>query len=243
MLRYPQGIEEEGFYHKDAPDFFPKWIKTLPVEKKEESGTVHYIVANNIATLVYIANYGCITPHLWLSRIDKINYPDHLIFDLDPWDDKHFKLICKKAKSLKKILENFGLNPFVMTTGSRGLHVLVPLKRTKTFDQVRDFAHKIAEIAIKEDPENLTLEIRKEKRGERLFVDIMRNSFGATGVAPYAIRAKPGAPVAAPLHWKEVDNIKSSQQYNISNIFKRITKVGDPWENIDKFAKKIPNNI
>ncbi len=242
MLRFPQGIHQQGFYHKDAPDFFPDWIKKISVERKEEKGKVHYVVANNVATLVYLANYGCITPHLWLSKVDKLDYPDRMIFDLDPSDEKSFKILKETAKKLKKILEDIGLHPFVMTTGSRGLHITTPIKRTHTFDEVKKFAQDIAQIAIQDDPENLTMQVRKEKRGKKIFIDTLRNDFGATAVAPYAIRAIDKAPIATPLKWKELDDPKlTSQKYNISNIFKRINKIGDPWQGFDKYAASIKN--
>ncbi len=241
MLRYPQGISQEGFYHKDAPDFFPKWIETKTI-KREDGKPVNYVIIENIATLVYLANFGCLTPHIWLSKEDKIDYPDRLIFDLDPSNDKSFGKIKTVAKELKKLLEAHGLVPFVMTTGSRGMHVVVPLKRTKNFEQVRTFAQKIAKKLVDKDPKNLTMEIRKDKRGTKIFIDTLRNSFGATGVAPYAIRAKNGAPIAAPLNWQELDGLKlTSQTYNIFNIFERLKKIGDPWKNINKHAKNIKN--
>lgn len=242
MHRFPNGITKEGFYHKDAPDFFPKWIKRFEVKKQDE-GVVHYVVANNIATLAYIANYGCITPHLWLSKIDKLDYPDRIIFDLDPSNEKQFNLVCQTAKEMKKILDELGYSTHVMSTGSRGLHVVIPIKRTKTFDEARNFAREIAKKIIEQDPKNLTLEIRKQKRGKRVFIDVIRNSFSATGVAPYAVRAKPGAPVAAPLYWEELDEKDiNPQKYNISNIFVRLKKDGDPWKDINKFAKAIKNS-
>lgn len=239
MLRYPHGITQEGFYQKDAPDYFPEWIKRFQT-KSEENKTVNYVVANNAATLVYLANFGCLIPHLWLSKIDKPNYPDKMIFDLDPSDDKSFKKIIETAKKFKKIIEEQGLVPFVMSTGSRGLHIVVPIKRTKTFDEVKKFAQYLAQILIEQDPEYLTMEVRKDKRGKRIFIDTLRNGYGATAVAPYAIRAKPTAPVAFPLDWKELDDPKlTPTKYNIFTIFKRLDKVGDLWKDIEKHAKAI----
>jgi len=240
MLRYPHGINEEGFYQKNAPDYFPSWIKRFETKRKEDKEPVHYVVANNVDTLVYIANFGCLIPHLWLSKIDKPNYPDKMIFDLDPENDKSFKKIKETAKKFKKIIEEHGLVPFVMSTGSRGLHVVVPIKRTKTFEEVKKFAQYLAQELIKKDPDNLTLEVRKAKRGKRIFIDTLRNGYGATAVAPYSIRAKPGAPVAFPLEWDELNDAKlTPTKYNIFTIFKRLDKVGDIWANINKSAKTI----
>ena len=190
MVRYPRGIDKEGFYQKDAPDYFPNYIKRKTIKKKE-GGSTSYVVCNNEATLVYLANQGCITPHLWLSKIDKLDYPNKMIFDLDPPPPgKKFTLIRKTALRLKELLEEIGLVPFVKTTGSKGLHVVVPLKRTAGFDEVRAFARQIAEQLIMHDPKNLTLEIRKDKRRGRTFIDTLRNAFAQTAVAPYAVRPK-----------------------------------------------------
>lgn len=238
MHRFPNGIHEEGFYQKDAADYFPSWIKTKAV-KKQEGGSVHYVVGTDAATLIYLANQACITPHIWLSSIDKLRSPDRMIFDLDPSQGASFLTIIATAKKLKTILEKMGLHPFVMTTGSRGLHVVVPLKPTATFDYVRACAQKIAQLLIADDPAHLTLEMRIEKRGKKVFIDTLRNSFGATGVAPYAVRARDGAPVATPLHWREVKRGLKPDQWNITNIFKRLARIEDPWKDIEKYRKDI----
>ncbi len=235
MQRFPQGIDEEGFYQKDAPDYFPKWIKFKSIKKKAD-GYVRYVVCNNAATLVYLANQACITPHLWLSKIDKLRYPDRMIFDLDP-SGRDFNLVRKAAKQLKSILDQLELPSFVMTTGSRGLHIVIPLKRGHHFDWVRSFARDIAELIVQQSPRQFTLEIRKVKRRGRVFIDILRNAYGQTGVAPYAVRPKPGAPIATPITWKEAFNPRlTPQRYTIKNIFRRLAQKDDPWQDINKFA-------
>jgi bifunctional non-homologous end joining protein LigD len=236
MVRYPEGIKEEGFYHKDAPEYFPSWIKRVAIKKKE-GGSVNYVVCNDQATLVYLANQNCITPHLWLSRIDKLDFPDRMIFDLDPSPGVSFSLVRWTALQLKKLLEALDLTSFVMTTGSHGLHVWVPLNRRADFDTVRDFAQGVAQILVDAYPTKLTLEIRKDKRGKRIFIDYLRNAFSATAVAPYGVRPKPGAPVATPLAWKEVEDPKlTAQKYTITNIFKRLKAKKDPWKTMNKSA-------
>ena len=235
MVRYPNGIDHEGFFQKDAGSYFPAWIKTFPL-KKQDGGITNYVVINNNATLVYLANQACITPHIWLSRIDKINLPDRLIFDLDP-SENDFSNVQKAALILKEVFAKFNITTFVMTTGQAGLHVVIPLKRKYDFDWVRNFAQDVGRYVIRLYPELFTLEIRKEKRGRRIFLDTLRNAFGQTGVAPYAVRPKENAPVAAPLHWNEVsDPTWRSNKYTIRTIFKRIAKIGDPWEDIEKHA-------
>lgn len=245
MQRFPNGIKGKSFYEKNAPDYFPKWIKTVNVKRKT-GGSYNCVVCQNAATIVYIANQGCITPHVWLSKIKKLNYPDKIIFDLDPAKNSHtdFKLTCKTAKALKKIIESIGLTAWVMTTGSKGLHIYIPIKIEQTFDKVREFAKQIAKKVVAKNPDKLTLEARKEKRKNKLLIDIMRNGFGATVVTPYAIRPIKGAPVATPLEWKELDKKNlSSQSYNIKNIFNRLKKKGDAWKLMQKNKKSLKSSL
>ncbi len=240
MVRYPDGIEGEGWYQKDAGSYFPPWIKTKAIKKKDD-GATNYVLINNVATLVYLANQAMIAPHVWLSRVDKLDYPDRMIFDLDP-SGKEFNMVQKGALLIKNFLDELNLPSFVMTTGSRGLHVVIPLRRVHTFDWIRSFAYDLASIMVQCYPDLFTLEMRKVKRKELVFIDILRNAFGQTGIAPYGVRPKPGAPVATPIEWKEV---KSSQlrpnKYTIKNLFKRIDKVGDLWKGIDKKAVSLKN--
>ncbi len=240
MHRYPNGIDHEGFYQKNASDYFPAWV-TRKSLKTEQGEVVNYVVIDKRATLVYLANQGCITPHSWLSKIDKLDYPDRMIFDLDPSGEKFdFSHIRATALSIKTVLEELSLIPFVMTTGSRGLHVVVPLKRTEDFDDVRSFARSIAEYLVKNDPKNLTIEINKKKRGKKIFVDYLRNAYSATGVAPYAIRARAHAPVATPLDWDEIhDSTLRSDRYTLDTVFDRLNKHGDPWHGITRSARSL----
>lgn len=230
MQRFPEGIDHEGFFQKDASDYFPRWIKRKKI-KKQDGGSTDYVVCNTTNTLVYLANQACITPHLWLSKINSLHKPDRMIFDLDPAGPKDFKLVKEIALILKKILEAHKFEPMVMTTGSRGLHVVSLLNGKTDYDTVRAFAREIAAAVAQTDPKHITIETRKDKRGTRLLIDYLRNGFGATAVAPYAVRPKDGAPIATPLLWEELDDKKlTSQTYTIKNIFKRINKVGDIWK-------------
>jgi len=238
MHRFPDGITKEGFYQKDKSDYFPNWIKHVLIPK--EGGKSDYVVCNDTATLVYLANQACITPHLWLSRLDKLDYPDRMIFDLDPGSKTDFAAVKKAGLLLHKILEDLGLTSFVMTTGSRGLHIVVPLDRKTPFDDVRDCARKIAEQLVAKDPEHYTLEARLAKRCGRLYIDVSRNAFAQTTVAPYSIRARSGAPVATPLEWGELKKKSlQAQSFTIKNVFARLKKVGDPWKKINRSMQSL----
>jgi bifunctional non-homologous end joining protein LigD len=244
MIRYPNGIGKTSFVQQSISDYFPEWIDR--VEVKKEGGTVTHVVCQQAATLVYLANQDCIVLHTWSSKRDRLDYPDQLVFDLDPSVDD-FEMVREAAQILRKFLEDLDLKPLVKTTGSRGLHVIVPLNRQAAFSEVHSFAHDVAEQLALRLPEKLTIEQRKEKRKGRVLIDYMRNSYGQLMVAPYSLRAKTGAPVAAPLDWEEVSNRKiNPQTYTLKNIQKRLAKKGDPWAgqfdkpySLDKAGKKL----
>ena len=238
MHRHPDGIKGEGFFQKDVPEYFPRWIKRVTTPRKE-GGKIDNVVCNNAATLVYLANQACITPHVWLSRRDKLDCPDQLIFDLDP-PRKKFALVRFAAKALREFFDELGLRSFVKTTGSRGLHVTVPLDRKQDFDTVREFAQDLARVLAHRHPKRLTVEPRKDKRRGRLFLDTARNSYAQHAVAPYAVRAIEGAPIATPLAWKEVSNRKlDAQSFNMQNIFQRLSRKSDPWKNLRRSARSL----
>lgn len=240
LQRFPNSIEDGGFYQKEAPSYFPDWIERvkIPVESEDESQP--QVVCNDTTSLVYLVNQGCITPHAWLSRVDNLRQPDRLIFDLDP-PGKNFDLVKTAARSLYKMLTDIDLTPFVMTTGSKGLHVTVPLDGQEDFDMVRDFARQLAEQLAQEEPDKFTIEIPKENRKGRLFIDYMRNAYAQTAVVPYAIRPLPGAPVATPLYWDELDRSDlHAQSYNVNNIFQRLGQKDNPWQNMDEYSRSLP---
>jgi bifunctional non-homologous end joining protein LigD len=239
MQRFPNGIKAESFYQKETPDYFPDWIRRVSIEVKEDQRRQSQVVCDNVETLIYLANQACITLHPWLSRADQLNHPDKLIFDLDPPGDD-FEVVRFAAQRLREMLQEEGLVPFVMTTGSRGLHVVAPLDRSADFDTVRAFVRQLAEDLARREPERLTTETRKDQRQGRVFVDYLRNAYGQTGVAPYTVRAKPGAPVATPLDWAELaDSRLHSQSYTLRNIFHRLSQKADPWQNMMDHARSL----
>jgi bifunctional non-homologous end joining protein LigD len=237
MERYPDGIDKPSFFHKAVPSYYPAWIKTVTLKKA--GGTVTQVVCDNQATLVFLANQACITPHVWLSRIDKLHYPDLMVFDLDP-SGGDFGLVKSTAWAFQELLEDLGLPAYVKTTGSRGLHVAVPLKRQENFDSVREFARQVAEIVVNEDPQHRTLEHRKEKRHGRVFVDTNRNAYAQTIAPAYAVRARPHAPVSLPLNWNELNNedLRPDGE-TITTVFERLEKAGDSWKGFRRHATSL----
>jgi bifunctional non-homologous end joining protein LigD len=237
MHRFPDGIGGEHFFQKDVPDYFPEWIERATLRK--ENGTVTYVLANHAATLVYLANQACITPHIGLSRVDRVDAPDRLILDLDPSGDD-FSVVQAAAGAVRDLLEDLGLDSFVQTTGSRGLHVAVPLDRRAEFDEVRSFARTLATRLAERHPDALTVEQRKQARGDRVFLDYLRNAYGQTAVAPYAVRAIEGAPIATPLTWAEaLADGMSPRRYTMANIFRRLGQTADPWAGIGRRGQSI----
>jgi len=227
LQRFPDGIGW-GFYEKKAPDYFPKWFERVRVKVKE-GGSQQQLMCNNAASLVYLADQACITPHPWLSRKGRLDYPDRMIFDLDPPGDD-FAPARAAAHVLRDVLEKAGLRPFVMSTGSRGVHVVTSLPGNERYDDVRARARELAEQAAAREPSDLTVEPRKDARKGRTFVDYLRNAYGQTSVPPYAVRARKGAPVAVPLRWTELDSPGlTARSYNIKNVFGRLKSVTNPW--------------
>lgn len=236
MQRFPNGIDDEGFFQKNAADYFPTWITRIPIDKKDNTH-VNYVVVDKPATLIYLANQNCLTFHPWLSKTDNLNKPDKMIFDLDPTDKLSFSAVQDVAKKLKELLDILELPSFYMLTGSRGVHIVIPLKRIHFFDEVRDFAHSIAMLLAQQFPKHITAEVQKSKRNNCVFIDWLRNGYGATAVAPYAVRAHENAPVAMPITWQELQKKgTTSQKYTIKNAIKRINKIGDLWQEMSKYS-------
>jgi bifunctional non-homologous end joining protein LigD len=228
MVRYPDGITGQGIVQKNVSRHFPGWVRRAEVGKQH--GAVCHVVADKPATLIYLANQACIELHVFLSLLGALDRPDQLVFDLDPPDEHHFAGACRHALGLRELLEDqLGLPSYVKTTGGKGLHVHVPLRPDDDFDAVRGFARDVASMLASRCPDELTLEQRKANRGDRLYLDVMRNAYAQTVVAPYAVRAHPGAPVATPLHWEELSGEISPKQFTMRTIAARLAESGDPW--------------
>jgi bifunctional non-homologous end joining protein LigD len=237
LERYPDGIAGERIMQQRAGKYFPEWIKRARVPKK--GGSVDHPVATEPASLVYLAGQACITLHRWLSRVDRLDRPDLLIVDLDPSQGATSQ-VGRAARVVREQLQELELEPWIMSTGSRGYHVVVPLQRRCTFDQLRPFARDLAVLLAARQPRLFTIEQRKAKRGARILLDVMRNTYGHTAVAPYAVRARAGAPVATPLHWEELaDRRTRPDRWSIGDIPRRLERDGDPWERIGRQARTI----
>lgn len=230
MERYPNGINAKRFFQKEVSSYFPKWIRTVTVPKV--GGTVTHVICNDTATLVYLANQACITPHIFLSRSDKLQTPDQMVFDLDPQSDD-FEPVKATAQAFKQLLDELELPAYLKTTGSRGLHVLVPLQRRESYESVREFSRELAGIVVGQSPKDRTMEQLKAQRGKRLFIDTNRNGYAQLVAPVYAVRARPGAPVSVPVEWDALES-KSlrSDGVTIRTIFAGPDQRKDPWAGI-----------
>jgi bifunctional non-homologous end joining protein LigD len=237
LERFPEGIKGQIFFQKKVMDYYPKWIKTISV-KRQQKTPIKMAIINDLDSLLYIANQVGVI-HIWLSKKDKLNIPDRIVFDLDP-PKNNFAAVVEAAKDLKKLLDSLKLPSFLMTTGSKGLHVVVPIKREKTFDEVRSFAKKVALILSNQNPKKYTIESRKSKRKKRVFIDYLRNAFAQTHVAPYSIRPIEKAPIATPILWKELSKNLDSQSFNIKNIFKRRS---NPFSSLNSKSVSLKNAV
>ena len=230
---YPRGIEDKGFFQQHASDHFPDWVDRVEVPK--QGGSVVHVMANRAETLVYLAGQNAVTVHHWPSRADRLDQPDRMVFDLDP-PEGDFGAARSAALALGELLRELGLEPHAMTTGSKGIHVVVALQRRQEHPAVRAFARGVAEKLIEREPELVTLEWYKDKRGGRILIDV-RATRGMSVVAPYSARARPEAPVAAPLPWEELSDEKlSARRYTVANVLDR---GADPWADIAASARAL----
>jgi bifunctional non-homologous end joining protein LigD len=235
MARYPEGITGQRIFQKNVPDYFPGWITRAEVKK--QGGVLHHVICDKPATVVYLANQACIELHVFLSRLERLDRPDQVVFDLDPPDADHFGDVRLAALRLRELLaDELGLTSFVKTTGGKGLHVHVPLRTDSDFDAARGFARQVGGLLVTRMPDVVTIEQRKDKRGGRLYVDVMRNAYAQTVVAPYVVRARPGAAVAVPLAWEELaDSTLEPGRFTLRTVPGRLAGLDhatDPWADL-----------
>jgi bifunctional non-homologous end joining protein LigD len=234
LERYPDGIDGERIMQQRAGRYFPDWVPR--VEVPSDRGPVEHVMARDAATLRYLAGQACLTLHPWLSRRDRLDRPDRLVIDLDPSADAP-DAVRRGALVIGELLRELELPRWVMTSGSRGYHVVVPLQRRLAFDAVREFARGLAKLAARREPSLFTTEQRKAKREGKILLDVMRNAYAHTSVAPYAVRARYDAPVATPLDWTELEDRKTHpQRWTLRSVPDRLERDGDPWQDIARAA-------
>lgn len=230
MKRYPDGIDGEGFFQKAAPEHLPDWVRRVDVPKRE-GGTLPHVVVEEEATLLELVQFGVVELHPWLSQADDLERPDRIVIDLDP-DEGDLDGARLATRAAREVFEEIGLDPRVMTSGSKGYHVVVTIDPAATYEFVRDLAHDVARLIATRHPERTTVAHRVADRGGRVFIDWLRNGYGQTSVVPYGVRARPGAPVATPLDWDELGSVDPGD-HRVDNLFRRLGQRDDPWASID----------
>jgi len=227
MERYPAGIEQKGFFHKDVSRGFPAWLERVEVPKK--NGSVHHPIVRDARALLWLANQNCITPHVWPSRVPRLFHPDVCVFDLDPPDNRP-GVLRSAALALRDFLADLGLQSWVKTSGSKGFHIVVPLDGAADFGEVARFASAVGAIMVRRHPRHLTQEFHKVDRAGRILVDTGRNGYSATFAAAYAVRPRPDAPISAPCTWEEVERGEAGPaSFTLRAMARRVDAVGDRW--------------
>jgi bifunctional non-homologous end joining protein LigD len=248
LQRFPQGIGGSSFFEKQAPKGSPEWVRTITLPSSSgKRATIAYVVCDDEATLLWLANLGTITLHVWMSRIASLDHPDYALFDLDPWEGCAMRTLAGVALALRATLGEIGLEPLVKTTGGKGLHVIVPLRLDYDYEQVRDFGELVARRVHGALPDGVTLERRKEKRARgAVYIDWVQLGQGKTLVPPFSVRARDGGPVSMPLAWSDVEELAASRaketlrdlaRWNVTSVPALLAERGDPWKK--PYAKKL----
>jgi bifunctional non-homologous end joining protein LigD len=227
LKRNPNGILDAGFFHKDAGDEAPQWVKSKKIYSESANKYIDYIICNDKATLLYMNNLGCIELNPWNSRITKPDNPDYLVIDIDPSEKNTFDQVIEVALTVNEILQKTGIKGYCKTSGASGLHVYIPLGARYTYDEVRDFAKILAMITQQQLPELTTVERALNKRMGRIYIDYLQNKKGQTLACAYCLRPKPGATASTPLDWKEVKKGLTPSQFTIQSLPARVEKLGD----------------
>jgi bifunctional non-homologous end joining protein LigD len=243
LRRYPDGIEGQSFFQKDASEHFPDWLRREPIHSEHNGEPIHFVVANDRASLLYLANLGCIDQNPWMSRIHSLEHPDFILIDLDPQECGYDKIV-EAALLVRQKLDILELTGYPKTTGGDGMHIYIPVEPLYTFEQARSFAEVIARVLAVEKPDLFTTAraVSKREKG-RVYFDWAQISTGKTISAPYVLRAYPGAPVATPLEWREVKTGLTPQQFHLRNVLDRFARTGDLFAGVLEKPQRLESAI
>ena len=235
LTRYPNGVDKDGFYAKDAPEGMPEWVKTIRLYSETAKRNVHYILCNDLDTLIWVANLAAVEIHIPLSRVDAREKPDFVFFDVDPEPPATFDDAAAVALNLREKLKALGLKSYVKTSGKKGLHVLIPIQREYTFRETRDFVHTVGKYLAKE-LDIVVSEFKDTKKPGKVFLDYTQNSHGRTMVCPYSLRVTPDAMVSTPVSWNDLEKKIKPSEFNIQSV-PGLRK--DPWKDVFKRPQKL----
>lgn len=231
LLRFPNGVKENGFFQKNFDQPHPEWVQTFPIESESEGRTINYVLCQDISTLVYLTNLGCIDFNPWSSRIQNLDKPDFLVIDLDPLEIA-FSEVVKTALTVHEVFEKLKIKNYCKTSGATGLHIYVPLAANYSYEQVKVFSEIVANIVNKKLPKTTSVLRSPSKRQGRVYLDFLQNRKGQTLAAPYSVRAREEASVSTPLLWEEVNSSLDPKKFTIENIPKRLEEKGDLWKEV-----------
>lgn len=238
MQRVPEGIFGEAFYEKQAPKGTPEWVRTVPVPSDEGRRTIDYVIVDDAATLVWLAQIASVECHAWTSKWPALDEPDYAVLDLDPHEPISFDDVRAVGRLVKVVLEGLGLTAFPKTSGGAGLQVFIPISQGHSYAEVRSFCSAVGRLILQAYPEKVTLEPSKAKRAGKVFIDANQNAKGKTLVAPYSVRPYPGAPVSTPLRWEELDHEFFPEEFDITTIGARLER-GDPFRGALSFKQDL----
>ena len=242
LVRCPQGVAHKCFYQKHDMPGLPETVDRLPIE--EQGGVENYLAIRDLVGLLTLVQFSILEIHLWGSRRDNIEKPDRLIFDLDPDPSVPWSRVVDAAGEMRRFLEELGLQTFLKTTGGKGLHVVLPIRRTLEWPEAKQFCKNVAEQLMRRSPQHYTTNASKAARRGKIYVDYLRNGRGATAIAAYSTRARERATVSVPLDWKELKNLSGPAQFDIENVPRRLAKLKrDPWEGIDKVNQTVTKKV
>jgi bifunctional non-homologous end joining protein LigD len=237
LVRCPNGWDRKCFFQKHAKDTVPDWVERIEVQ--DSDGPADYMMANDVRSLVTLAQLGVIELHVWGSKAPKTEHPDRLIFDLDPDDGLAWEAVRQAALLMRKLLEDFGLRSFLKTTGGKGLHVVVPIAPSLDWETAKDFTRGCATILAHTFPDRFTTSVSKSARKGRIFIDYLRNAHGATAIGPYSVRARENAPIAVPIEWSALDGEDIRfDRFNVRNSA-ALLKRSDPWRELPKLRQTV----
>jgi bifunctional non-homologous end joining protein LigD len=227
LHRHPNGINKQGFYQKDNEGNLPDWVETTDIYSESSKKDIEYLVCQNEATLLYMANLGCIEINPWNSRLKKLDFPDYTVIDLDPSDKNTFEEVIEVALAAKEVMDSAKIKSYCKTSGSSGLHIYIPLGANYSYEEARDFTKLLCYYIAGKVPAITSMDRAKKKRKDKIYLDYLQNRRGQTLASAYCARPKPGAPVSAPLEWKEVKSGLKILDFTIKDMPQRIQKKGD----------------
>ncbi|HXE74310.1 MAG TPA: DNA ligase D [Candidatus Xenobia bacterium] len=240
LRRYPEGIQGESFFQKEAGESHPEWMQTVSIPSEGRKSVIRYFLANDVASLLYLVNLGCIDHNPWASRTDALDQPDWVIFDLDPTNGTPYPATVAVARAVHARLVGLGLQPFIKTSGATGIHLYVPVERVYTYDQARTFAEIVARLVAVDEPDRVTQERSVDKRAKgKVYVDVFQNAAGRPLAAPYCARAFPHAPVSAPVTPEELRSSLRPEQFTIKTMEARLKKKRDLWADFWKKRQRL----